>query len=106
MARKVLGQQDVSATTDTDLYTVPTGKATVGSSLTIANRNVGGIKYRVAIRVGGAALANKQYIAYDCYLPGNSSDAVVIGMTLAAGDIVTVRSDTANTSFNLFGDES
>lgn len=106
MARFVLGQVNPSATTDTTLYTVASLKSTVCSSILIANRNVAGIKYRIAIRPAGASISGEHYIAYDCYLPGNSSDEIVVGITLAAGDVVTVRSDTANVSFNMFGDES
>lgn len=106
MAYKVLGQSAPSATTDTDVYTVPSGKSAVVSTLTVCNR--GGVlgTYRIAVRPAGATIAANHYIVYDSTLPATSTDFFTVGMTLAATDVVTVQASTANFSFSLFGDES
>lgn len=106
MAYKVLGQSAPAATTATDVYTVPSGKATVVATLTVCNRGTTAATYRVAVRPAGAALANQHYVAYDANLPGNASDFLTIGMTLAATDVVTVYASTANFSFSVFGSEA
>lgn len=105
MAVKVLGQSAPAATTATDLYTVPAGKATTSSTLTVCNRGASGT-YRVAVRPAGATLANLHYLVYDAVLPAVSTDAWTIGITLAATDVVTVYASTVDFSFSLFGDES
>lgn len=105
MATKVLGQSAPSATTATDVYTVPSGKSTVIS--TIAVCNTGSLAtYRISVRVNGASPATAQRIASDASLPANSSDFLTVGITLSAGDVITVYSSTANLAFNIFGDES
>jgi len=102
---KVLGQVAPSANTDTDLYTVPGSTQTVASTLVICNQNATNITYRVAVRPAGAAIATKHYISYDVMLPPNSNDFLTLGLSLAATDVVTVRANTANVSFNLSGAE-
>ena len=105
MTLKVLGQAAPAATTDTDLYNVPANNETVVSTLAVANRAATDATFRVAVRPAGAVLANQHYIAYDAPITANDSTFMTIGISLAAGDIVTVRGSTANLSFSLFGQE-
>jgi hypothetical protein len=102
---KVLAQSAPSATTNTDVYTVGSGKSAVVSTITVCNRAASAATYRIAIRVAGATLANEDYIAYDATVPANDMIALTIGLTLAATDVITVYASTANLSFNLFGSE-
>jgi len=102
---KVLGQSNPSATTATTLYTVPSATQTVVSTVTICNQAATAATYRIAVRVGGAALAASQYVAYDVSLPANASDTLTLGITLGATDIVTVYASTASMSFAAFGSE-
>lgn len=102
---KVLGQSAPSATTDTNVYTVPTGKQAVVSTIAVCNRGATAATYRIAIRVGGSALSNEEYIAYDTAISANNSTMITVGVTLNAADIVTVYASNANLSFNLFGSE-
>jgi hypothetical protein len=101
---KVLGQSNPAATTLTTLYTVPAATSAVCSTLAVANLNTS-TTFRIAIRPGGAAVANQHYIAYDT--PVNQYDTVflTIGVTLATTDIISVYAETATVSFNLFGSE-
>jgi hypothetical protein len=102
---KVLGQVAPSATTDTNLYTVPSATETVASTLVICNRSTTAATYRVAIRVAGATISNKDYIAFDAAIPGSDTIALTLGLSLAATDVVTVHASTANLSFSVFGSE-
>jgi hypothetical protein len=102
---KVLGQSAPSATTATDVYTVPLGRSSVVSTLVVANRAATAATYRIAIRPVGATLSNEHYIAYDVALAASDSTTLTLGITLGATDVVTVYASTANTSFNLFGTE-
>jgi hypothetical protein len=102
---KVLGQSAPSATTNTTLYTVPAATSAVISTLVVTNRAATAATYRIAIRPGGAAVANQHYIAFDVALAGSDATTLTLGITLAATDVVTVYASTANTSFNLFGSE-
>jgi hypothetical protein len=106
MAKKVLGQVNPSAVTATTLYTVPSAKSAVISTLVIANLSTSAATYRVAIRPAGATLANIHYIAYDVALSANDSTALTLGITLATTDVVTVYASSANVAFNAFGDEA
>jgi hypothetical protein len=102
---KVLAQSAPSATTNTDVYTVGSGKSAVVSTITVCNRAASSATYRIAIRVAGATLANEDYIAYDSTVPANDTINLTIGVTLAATDVVTVYTSNANLSINLFGAE-
>ena len=102
---KVLAQSAPSATTNTDVYTVGSGKSAVVSTLTVANRANTSATYRIAVRPAGATIANQHYIAYDATVPANDTISLTLGITLAATDVVTVYASTANLSINLFGTE-
>ena len=102
---KVLGQSALSATTNTDVYTVGAGKQAIISTMTITNRSASAGQYRIAIRPNGATLANEHYIAYDVVVLGNDTTALTLGITLGATDVVTVYGSTADLSVGLFGSE-
>ncbi len=102
---KVLGQVAPAATTDTDLYTVPAATSAVISTLVIANLDATAATYRVAVRPAGETLADKHYIAYDISVGASDSTTLTLGLTLAATDVITVRSSTTTLAFNLSGTE-
>lgn len=104
--RKVLGQSNPSATTNTDIYTVPASTDTVISSLLVCNRGTAETYFRVAIRPAAAVISNEHYIYYDVVLAGNDTFAATLGITLAATDVVTVYATDATLSFHLFGQEN
>jgi hypothetical protein len=103
---KVLGQSAPGATTDTNLFTVPAGKDVVVSSLVVANRSTSvPASYRIAIRPGGATIANQHYIAFDVPVGVADATTITLGITLSPTDIITVRASTANLTFSAFGSE-
>lgn len=106
MAKKVLGQVNPSATTATTLYTVPSAKSAVISSLTVCNQASSSATFRVAVRPAGATLAAVHYVAYDVAVGAADTTVLTLGITLATTDVVTVYASTANISFHAYGDES
>ena len=106
MAKKVLGQVNPSATTATTLYTVPSAKSAVISSLTVCNQASTSATFRVAVRPAAATLAAQHYIAYDVAVGAADTTVLTLGITLATTDVVTVYASTANISFHAYGDES
>ena len=104
-AYKVLAQSAPSATTATDVYTVPSSTSAVISTIVVANRAAAPATYRIAIRPNGATLANQHYIAYDVTVGASDSTTLTLGITVDAADVITVYASTANLSFNLFGSE-
>jgi hypothetical protein len=101
---KVLGQANPAATTNTNLYTVPSATSAVCSTLTICNTGVSTL-FRIAVRPAGASISNVHYIVYDTAVNANDTIFLTLGITLATTDIVTVYAGTANVSFGLFGSE-
>ena len=104
-AYKVLGQSAPSATTATDVYTVPASTETVISTIFVCNRGSSSATYRISVRPNGATQANEHYIAYDALILANDAIAITVGCTLDATDVVTVYASTADLSFNIFGSE-
>jgi len=102
---KILGQSSPTATTETDLYTVPATTSTVCSSISICNRGATQTTFRVSISQGGGVTANKDYLYYDVTLAGNDTFVATIGVTLATTDVVRIYSGNASLSFQLFGTE-
>lgn len=104
-AYKILGQEAPLATTDTDVYTVPSATQSVVSTIVVANRGATAGTYRIAIRAAGATIANEHYIAYDTPIAGNDSTTLTIGITLGATDVITAYCSSADMSVNVFGSE-
>ena len=102
---KVLGQAATAATTDTTLYTVPANTQTVVSTMVVANRFASDATFNIAIRPNGATLANQHYIAFAVTVGASDSTTLTLGITLAAGTVITVRASNANLTFNAFGSE-
>ena len=102
---KVLGQSSPAATTETDLYTVPSSTSTVASSVIVCNRSAVLSTFRISIAVGGGATSNKDYIYYDLPIGANDTFIATIGVTLSATDKVKVYSSNTNLSFSLYGSE-
>lgn len=103
---KILGQVRPSDTNNANLYTVPSLTSAIVSTLHIANVTSGAATARIFVRNNGAAASEANAVAYDVEIAGNSLFAMTTGLTLAAGDIITVRSSTGNAlAFHLFGSE-
>jgi len=101
---KVLGQSIPSAASLTTLYTAPS--AAVCSSIVVCNQSATPTTFRIAVRPAGASIANQMYLYYDVAIAGFDTFVSTIGITLAAGDVVSVYATLATVSFNLFGQES
>lgn len=84
---------DLAATTDTLIYTCPTGKR---ASVTVAfvNRGTGAPKVRLA-RGTGASPAATDYLEYDTSL-AVGAPLIRSGIALSPGDKIWVRSDTGS----------
>jgi hypothetical protein len=102
---KVLGQSKPSATTLTDLYTVPAATSTTVSTITVCNQSSTATSFRISIAPAGAADATSQYIYYDVAIAGNDTFACTVGFTLATTDKIRVYNTLATLSFSVFGVE-
>jgi hypothetical protein len=103
--QKVLAQSNPSATTLTDIYTVPASTGTVANTLVVANRSAIPATFRIAVAIAGAADNPKQYLYYDIAIEGNDTFTATIGITLAASDVIRVYAANATLSFTIFGIE-
>lgn len=104
-AYKVLAQSAPSATTATDVYTVPADTEAVISTIIIANRSSSAGTYRLSVRPNGAAEATLHFIAFDVSIAGNDSTTLTLGVTMDAADVLTAFCSSADMSVNVFGTE-
>lgn len=102
----ILGQACPANTSNTDLYTVGAGKQSVGSTLLITNVHSASAKATIYVRKNGAAAGAVNTLIKAASVAVADFKAITIGITLGAGDVITVASDTANAlTFQLFGSE-
>jgi glucose-6-phosphate dehydrogenase assembly protein OpcA len=99
------GSQTLTATTNTNLYTVPASTSAVVSTITVCNRATSARSFRIAVRPSGAAIATQHYLAYDVSIAANDSISLTLGITIATTDIVTVYASTTDLTFTAFGSE-
>lgn len=90
----------------TDVYTVPAGSSAVVSTLIVNNLSTAATTFRVAVVPSGQTIANKNLTLFDAPIGANSSEALTLGITLAAGDKVQIASDVATVSATAFGSEN
>jgi hypothetical protein len=102
---KVLGQVKPSANTLTTAYTVPAASSAVISTIVVTNAGPTPTTYRIAVRTGGAAISQEDYIAYDISVPALDAIALTLGITIAATDVLSVESSSGLVNFNIFGSE-
>lgn len=102
---KILGQSAPTSGAFVTLYTVPSSTSAIVSSITICNRDVTTSTFNVTVLKSGNTASTQDYIYCDLSLSGNDTFVANLGITLAAGDKVTIASSSDNLSFNLFGSE-
>ena len=103
---KVLGQAAPANTSVTDAYTVPTGKEAIISSIAIANVTATDAVYEVYVRVSGVAAVAANALVFDATAGANSTTIIQAGITVSAGDIISVQTATADAiTFHVFGTE-
>ena len=102
---KVLGQAVAIPGNDVNLYTVPSSTEAIVSSITVCNRAASSATFRIAVRPDGETIANKHYVIYDVTIDRNSTQALTLGITLNAGDVITVQAPAGTVTFNAYGTE-
>jgi hypothetical protein len=105
-AYKVLGQVAPTATTETNLYTVPVSTQAVVSSIAITNQAASSATFRIAVRPSAdATTAAKHYLVYGTTVGAADTVVLTIGVTLAASDKIQVYGSSATLSFSAYGSE-
>lgn len=104
---KTLGQLDLTSSSLTTLYTVPSSTETVVSTVVIANRASAADTFRLALRTDGDAISDKHYLAYDVPVAANDSTTLTLGITMATTDVLSVAAagTASELSINAFGAE-
>lgn len=103
---KILGQAEPADTNNVNLYTVPASTETIVSTIVIANTSANEQAFRIFVREAGATASTANAIAYDTAINPQTQVAFTLGLTLSATDIISVRSNAANTiTFQAFGSE-
>lgn len=104
---KILGQLNPAASygDNTALYTVPSGKQCVVSSLVICNQSTAA-NYRIAVRPASqSSTTGPNWIVYGATVGASDTTVITPGITLAAGDTVWAYASTGSVSFSIFGTE-
>lgn len=103
MATGRLGVSAIPATTNTTVYTVPTGYYTV-CNVSITNRNTAAIAIRLAIASTSSPNV-QEWIEYDTQIVGKGVFERT-GLVLDAGLNIVVYSDTASVGCTVYGIET
>jgi hypothetical protein len=103
---KVLGQVRPSNTSNADAYTVPSGKEAIISNIAVANTTTSDAIYEIYVRIAGATAAAANAFVFDATVAKNSTVMIQGGITVSAGDVITVQSGTGNAiTFHVYGTE-
>lgn len=103
MATGRLGVSAIPATTNTTVYTVPTGYYTV-CNVSITNRNTSSVTIRLAMS-STASPSLQEWIEYDTTIVGKGVFERT-GLVLDPGLNIVVYSDTASVGCTVYGIET
>ena len=95
MSLKLLGKADLSATTNTSVFTVGSGKEAL-VNVNVCNRNASAVTVRLA-NADGSTPSNDEYIEYDYSLAANESFQRT-GIHMQAAQIIVAYSSATNVS--------
>lgn len=106
-AYKILGQAAPANTSNADLISaVASAHSMVVSTVVVTNTTTSAATFRIFARIAGAAAAASNALVYDSTIVGNSTVTFTLGITLAATDVLTIQSGTANAlTFTAFGSD-
>lgn len=102
MPSGILGQSAPAATTNTTVYTVPSGKL-ASFSVNILNRGAASVSVRLAIATTGTP-ANEEWIEFGASVPANGV-LERSGLVAQAGERIVVFASTADVSVSVYGYE-
>lgn len=103
MATGVLGTADLSAATDTSVYTVPASTFSV-VTVSLCNRSASAVTVRIAVSASGTP-SNSEFIEYDVSItPKGVLERT--GIVMQAGRILVVRASAIGVSAVAFGIET
>ena len=103
MATGRLGVADLTAATNTSVYTVPADTFSV-VTLSLCNRSTGTRSVRVAVAAAGTPL-DAEYIEYDADILANGV-LERTGIVMDASKILVVRADSTDVSAVVYGIET
>lgn len=91
-----------AANTLTSLYVVAAATQAIVSTINVCNTASADATYRIAVSPSGVVTTNANYLIYGATISGNETLSFTQGITMAAGDILSVFSSTASVAFNAF----
>lgn len=103
MATGILGRQDLSAASDTTLYTVPSDTFAV-VSVSVVNRGASSANIRIAVSNSGTP-ADADYLEYDAEVLAKGV-LERTGIVMDAGKVLVVRSSAINVNAVAVGIET
>lgn len=103
MATGRLGAQDLSATTNTTLYTCPAGTFAI-ANVSICNRNATAVTVRLAL-ASSATPGGAEWLEFGVTIPANSV-LERTGLVLDAGKVLVVYSSTTSVNAVAYGIET
>ena len=98
-------QSAPAAITSTTLYTVPAATKTCIQRIIVCNRSNVPVTFRISVHLAGAGDGNEQYTTYDETINSNANVSKCKGITINATDVIKVYAETADLTFNLYGEE-
>lgn len=103
MANGRLGAQNLSATTNTTLYSGPASGSVATVTVSLCNRNTTPVRVRLAVATTSSP-STAEWLWYDKLVPGNEA-VERTGVVVDYGKQIVVYSDTASVSAVAMGFE-
>jgi surface protein len=101
---KVLGQVISVSGSNVAVYTAPINKQAVLSTISICNQGLE-TTFRLAVHDSSSAISSNNYIIYNSTIASKDTVLLTLGITLKAGETVSLYAGTSNVSANIFGVE-
>lgn len=103
---KIAAKIRTTELSDTQFYVVPANKSFISTMLNVSNgEETDDIVYSVGVIKNGETSADIVYLVQNKTLSVGEIDSLKLGLTLATGDAIYIKTNGKTTNFVLFGAE-
>jgi hypothetical protein len=104
--KRLAGPTNLSATTETTLYTVPSSTSAIIKQIVVCNTTVGAVNFSLSLVPYGSSAATPNRLFFNLSIAANETVFLDVSQAMTAGDFISAYSSAANVTVTISGVEN